>query len=68
MHGRFYDQDLYPVMVIYDESDGPDNLFSSILHKIREHIVSPLCSVFRLSLSSNQMPEDWRNAITASIF
>jgi len=50
------------------KSAGPDNLFPRILYEIRNEIAFPLLKIFELSLSANQIPDDWKNAIIAPIF
>jgi len=50
------------------KSAGPDNLFPRILYETRNEIAFPLLKISELSLSANQIPDDWKNAIIAPIF
>jgi len=38
-----------------------------MLYEIRNEIAFPLLKIFQLSLSANQMPDDWKNATIAPI-
>jgi len=47
---------------------GPDNITARLLKDNKEALISPLCIIYRKSMSSRKMPEDWRIANVTPIF
>jgi hypothetical protein len=47
---------------------GPDGLGSLLLKELAEQIAEPLTTIFRTSLASGDVPEDWRQANVTPIF
>ena len=45
-----------------NKSPGPDGILPNILNKIAPEIAHPLCSLLSASLSTGQLPDDWRCA------
>ena len=51
-----------------DKSPGPDGIYPRILWEAREEIAEPLALIFRSSLASSIVPEDWRIANVVPLF
>ena len=47
---------------------GPENITARLLKDNKEALISPLCIIYRKSMSSRKMPEDWRIANVTPIF
>ena len=43
-----------------NKSPGPDLLHPTVIYEVKEVIVYPLTLLFKKSLSSGQLPEDWK--------
>ncbi len=46
---------------------GPDSLHPKVLNTLASFMAQPLAGMFKLSLSSAEIPEDWRQAIVCLI-
>ena len=44
------------------KAPGPDNITSTVLKKCKKNLLLPLKIIFESSLSSAQIPDDWKNA------
>ena len=44
------------------KAPGPDNITSTLLKKCKKNLLFPLKMIFESSLSSGQVPDDWKNA------
>ena len=51
-----------------NKSPGPDAIHPKVLYELSKSIASPLTILFRFSLSSNSLPQDWRDAHVSAIF
>ncbi|GCB73634.1 hypothetical protein scyTo_0002714 [Scyliorhinus torazame] len=51
-----------------DRSPGPDGIYPRILKEAREEIAEALTEIFGSSLSSGDVPEDWRIANVVPLF
>jgi hypothetical protein len=51
-----------------DKSTGADNLSGRLLSEIRNEICYPLSIIFRRSLDTGVVPEDWRLANISPIY
>jgi len=51
-----------------NKSPGADGLHPRVLCELREHIAEPLYHIFRKSLDTGDLPEDWKMGIIAPIF
>ena len=49
-------------------SAGSDNFASYFLKNIVARLAYPLCKVFNMSLSSGEIPSEWRTAIVTPVF
>ena len=47
---------------------GPDELPNRVLRELRNELAGPLTAIFRQSLETSQLPDDWRNAYITLIF
>ena len=47
---------------------GPDNVTQLVLAELEEVIAVPLCIIFNKSLSTGEVPEDWRIANVTPVF
>ena len=45
-----------------DKVPGPDNMHSKVLMEVAEQVSEMLTDIFKSSLESGQVPEDWRGA------
>lgn len=50
-----------------NKSQGPDQIHAKILFELRNEIVKPLTKLFKLSLDSGVVPQDWRDANVAPL-
>ncbi len=46
---------------------GPDGLFPKVLKALHSHIAPVLARMFKLSLQTAQVPEDWHRAIVTPV-
>ena len=51
-----------------DSAAGPDNIQPRLLRSAVEELLEPLELLFKWSLSSGIIPEDWKSAVVAPIF
>ena len=49
-------------------AQGPDDISAEILKLAVEQLVKPLCHIYRLSLTTGEIPNDWRHARVAPIY
>ena len=49
-------------------AQGPDDISAKILKLAVEQLVKPLCHIYRLSLTTGEIPNDWRHARVAPIY
>ena len=49
-------------------AQGPDDISAKILELAVEQLVKPLCHIYRLSLTTGEIPNDWRHARVAPIY
>jgi len=47
---------------------GPDGIGTQLLRELREEVIPALTMIYRQSLRTGQVPEDWRNANVTPIF
>jgi hypothetical protein len=47
---------------------GPDGIGPQLLQEVREEVLPALTTIFRQSLSTGEVPEDWRRANVTPIF
>ena len=50
-----------------NKSPGPDILHPRVIYEVKEVIAYPLTLLFNKSLSSGQLPEDWKYSIITTI-
>ena len=50
-----------------NKSPGPDLLHPRVIYEVKEVIAYPLTLLFNKSLSSGQLPEDWKYSIISTI-
>ena len=51
-----------------NKASGPDNIPNRVLRELADELAPALHLIFTQSLSSNQLPSDWRNANISPIF
>ena len=52
-----------------NKSPGPDGIHPRVLYELRDKITTPLTIIYNRSISSNEVPQDWRDAhISAIVF
>ena len=51
-----------------DKAPGPDNMHSRVLMEVAEQVSEMLMDIFKSSLESGQVPEDWRVANVTTLF
>ena len=51
-----------------NKSAGPDGIFPRVLKELREIIFKPLASIFRQSLETGQIPDDWKQGNIIPIY
>ena len=51
-----------------NKSPGPDELHPRILQEVRMEIVHPLVHIFRLSMETGELPDDWKSSNITAIF
>jgi len=49
-------------------SPGVDNIVAIILKRVANYISNPLCTIFRKSLDTGEVPESWKCANVSAIF
>jgi hypothetical protein len=47
---------------------GVDELHPKLLYELRGELVKPLCALFKLSLETASLPQDWRDANVTPLF
>ena len=50
-----------------NSSSGPNGLLEYFLKNTVAHIASPLCKLFRISLSEGSVPDDWKSAFVVPL-
>ena len=50
------------------KASGPDEIPNIILQEMSTELAPPLAMIFNMSITSGQLPEDWRNANISPIF
>ena len=50
------------------KASGPDEIPNRILQEMSTELAPPLAMIFNMSITSGQLPEDWRNANISPIF
>jgi hypothetical protein len=50
------------------KSPGPDNIHPRVLKELRTVISAPLAHIFRTSVNTGQIPEEWKCANITAIF
>ena len=51
-----------------NKSPGPDGLHPRVLHELTEVIITPLTIIYKASLSSGELPDDWKSANVTAIY
>ena len=51
-----------------DEAAGPDNIFPRILIECQYELLTPLYLLFKESLKSGKIPQQWKDATVVAIF
>ena len=51
-----------------DSSPGPDGIPPKIFHELKKQLSRPLASLFRLSMETGKIPDDWRDAVITPIY
>ena len=51
-----------------DKAAGDDNMASRFLKEVSSEIAMPVALIFRKSLDTGQVPQDWRNANITPLF
>eukprot|EP00061_Rhincodon_typus_P005914 g26002.t1 len=57
-----------PKCIKVDKSPGPDRVYSRFLRETREEIAGALVDIFTSSLTTDEVPEDWRLANVVPLF
>jgi len=50
-----------------NKSPGPDLLLPRVIYEVKEVIAYPIALLFNKSLSSGQLPEDWKYSLISTI-
>ena len=50
------------------KASGPDEISNRILQEMSTELAPPLAMIFSMSITSGQLPEDWRNTNISPIF
>jgi hypothetical protein len=50
------------------KSAGPDEIPARLLHLLADDLASPISSIFKQSLQSATLPQDWKSAIISPIY
>jgi len=56
------------VNININKSQGPDTIHGRLLYELREELKKPLCIIYNKSLSSGNIPLDWKMADVIPIF
>ena len=51
-----------------NKAAGPDGIFPRVLKELSEIIFKPLASIFRQSLETGEIPDDWKQGNIISIY
>jgi len=51
-----------------NKSQGPDEIHGKLLYELRSQLAEPLTVLFNLSLSTGNIPQDWRDADVVPLF
>lgn len=51
-----------------NKSPGPDNIHPKLLYELREELAKPLTQLYKLSMESSVIPQDWKDANVAPLF
>ena len=51
-----------------NKSQGPDEIHNKLLYELRHELSKPLTELFRKSLVTGQIPQDWRDANVIPLF
>ena len=51
-----------------NKCQGPDEIHGKIIYEIRHEIAEPLTKLFKLSLETSTVPQDWRDANVCPLF
>jgi len=51
-----------------NKSQGPDQIHNKMLFELRHELTKPLTELFKKSLASGQIPQDWRDANVIPLF
>jgi len=50
------------------KSPGPDSIHPKMLYELRNELSKPLTKIFKLSVSSRIVPQDWKEAFVSPLF
>ena len=50
-----------------NKSPGPDDIHAKLLSELRNELVSPLTTMFNLSIKTGIVPQDWKDASVAPL-
>jgi hypothetical protein len=67
---QIYEADVLDILENLDVSKaiGPDGISPKVLKECASEIVSPLCFIFNLSISTGKLPNDWLTANVVPVF
>ena len=51
-----------------NKCQGPDEVHGKLLYEMRQELVKPLTELFKMSLDSSIVPQDWRDANVCPLF
>ena len=51
-----------------DAAPGPDEIPPKVIYELREELAGPMTSLFRKSMETTKIPDEWRDATIAPIF
>ena len=49
-------------------ASGPDNLPAVVFVRLAEFLAKPLACIYRLSVATGELPDDWKTAVVSPIF
>ena len=55
-------------MIKSDAAPGPDGIAAWLPSKLQDVIAKPICTIFNKSLSSREVPSDWKCAHVKLMF